>query len=240
MNKITLNTHSIASMSTVDGPGIRFVVFLQGCNMRCRYCHNPDTWSTIENHIYDIEDIITKVRKSRQYLERSGGGVTFSGGDPLVQIDSLIEICKILKKDGIHIAIDTSGDFDVDDKLEELCKYVDLFLLDIKHVDSEMHKWLTAREDVKARAFANYVCNVAKVPTWTRIVYIPGITDVKDYVPRLKEYISTLSSVEYVEVLPYHEMGVYKWKELNIKYTLDEYRVPTTEETQELREFLNS
>ncbi len=234
-----LNIHSIESLSTVDGPGIRYVVFTQGCSLRCKYCHNPDTWSCGANKLMDIKELETRIIRSKEFLIRSDGGVTFSGGEPLLQIDSLIEICKNLKKENIHIAIDTSGDFDVDEKVKELCKYVDLFLLDIKHVNGKMHKWLTGKDNDKTRKFADYVCNIACVPTIIRVVYLPGITDKDNYLNELKYYIRKLSSVEKSEVLPYHEMGKYKWEELKIPYPLNDMKVPTKEEAIEIEKFLN-
>lgn len=237
---MNLNVHSIESLSTVDGPGIRFVVFTQGCNLRCKFCHNPDTWSTATNKLMEKNEILNKIMRSKEYLIRSGGGVTFTGGEPLMQIDFLIDICKDLKKEGIHIAIDTTGDFEITDKVEELCNYVDLFLLDIKHVDSKMHKYITGKNNVQTRKFADYICNIRKIKTWIRVVYLPGITDKDDFLSQLKNYIKSLKSVEKIEVLPYHEMGKYKWEELKIPYQLDYIKIPTKEEANNIDKYLNN
>lgn len=232
------NIHSIESLSTVDGPGMRFVVFLQGCQLRCKFCHNPDTWSTEENKLRKKEEILHKIERSKDYLNLSGGGVTFTGGEPLMQIDFLLDICKDIKKLGLHIALDTNGHFQITDKIKELMKYVDLVMLDIKHIDNETHKYLTGVENTKILEFAKYLDSINK-KMWIRVVYMPGITDKGDSLTRLKSFIDSLKNVEKVEVLPYHEMGIYKWEEMNMEYPLKDQRVPTKEETKKVQDFLD-
>lgn len=232
--------HSIESFSTVDGPGIRYVVFMQGCNLRCKFCHNPDTWNTNSGMQMDVNELIKKILKAKVFFKNSGGGVTFSGGEPLVQAKFLIEVCKELKKNDIHITIDTAGNFDVDDEdINELMKYVDLVLYDIKHIDSNEHKDLVGVDNTKILTMAEYISNELNIPMWIRIVYIPGITDKDDSLDRYKEYIKKLKSVKKVEVLPYHELGIYKWKELGMEYKLNNMRIPSREECNKIEEYIN-
>lgn len=231
--------HSLESFSTVDGPGIRYVVFMQGCKLRCKFCHNPDTWNKNTGTEITSGELLKKILSSRKFLDKSNGGVTISGGEPLLQIDFLIEFCKKLKNNNIHIAIDTAGNFETEDKkINKLFKYVDLVLFDIKHMDNETHKFLTGVENQKILEMANYISNEKKIPMWIRIVYIPTITDKDDTINKYKEFISTLSSIKKVEVLPYHEMGKYKWKELGIKYELENIRIPTKDECNKVSKFI--
>lgn len=229
--------HSIESFSKVDGPGIRYVVFMQGCNLRCKFCHNPDTWSKTSGKEISEEELVKNILKAKNYIINGKGGVTFTGGEPLLQIDFLINVCKKLKENGIHIAIDTAGNFDSSDKkLNELLNYVDLFLFDIKHIDDTLHKDLVGVSNEKILSLAKYISNEKKIKMWIRIVYIPGITDKKDSIERYKKFIKLLSSVEKVEILPYHEMGKYKWKELGLKYKLKDIKIPTKQECKKIKQ----
>lgn len=231
--------HSIESLSTVDGPGMRFVVFMQGCQIKCKFCHNPDTWCIQDGKEMDVQEILEKIKRSKNYLVASNGGVTFTGGEPMLQQDFLLEILPQIKKLGIHIAIDTNGVYDVTDKVKKILEYVDLVLLDIKHIDEKTHKQLTGVSNEKTLSFAKYLDSINK-NVWIRVVYMPGITDKEDSLKKLKEYIDSLKNVEKVEVLPYHEMGIYKWKELNMEYELKDQRVPSKEETNKIQEYLNN
>lgn len=231
--------HSLESFSTVDGPGIRYVVFMQGCNLRCKFCHNPDTWDNKAGKIISSDELLEKILSVKEYLFNSNGGVTFTGGEPLLQIDFLIEICSKLKEYGIHIAIDTAGNFDYkNEKIDKLCKYVDLFLYDIKHIDSLEHKNLTGVPNKKILDLAKYISNVKEVSMWIRIVYIPGITDKLDSLDRYKTFIATLNSVEKIDILPYHEMGKYKWQELGLKYELNDVKIPTESDCKKVYDYL--
>lgn len=235
MEEIKGNIHSIESMSVVDGPGIRYVVFMQGCNLRCKFCHNIDATQMKENMLFTPEILAKKIINAREYFEASKGGVTFSGGEPLLQSKFLIEVCKILKKENIHIAIDTAGNFDITEDIKELLKYVDLVLLDIKHIDNEKHKYMTGVPNTKILKFAKYLSE-NNIKMWIRIVYMPGFTDEgKD---KLKEYIHSLKTVEKIEVLPYHTMGKFKWKELGLKYELEDMKEPTKEESDEFYRYI--
>lgn len=231
--------HSEVSFSKVDGPGIRYVVFMQGCNLRCKFCHNVDTWNKNAGTLIEAKELAENILKSLPYMKNSNGGVTISGGEPLLQIDFLIELFKILKKHNVHIALDTAGNFDINEKgLNELLEYVDLVLFDIKHIDNEEHKKLVGFENIKILEMAKYISNTKKIPMWIRIVYIPGITDKNDSFKRYKEFLKNLESVEKIAVLAYHEMGVYKWKELGMEYMLKDIRIPTKEECKKIEEYL--
>lgn len=228
--------HSVESFSTVDGPGVRYVVFMQGCNLRCQFCHNPDTWSRQAGIEITEEELIAKILKAKVYMQNGKGGVTFSGGEPLLQAKFLLPVCKVLKEQDIHITVDTAGNFDTTDPdINALIPYVDLFLMDLKHIDKKEHEALIGVSNDKILDFVTYLSNVKKKPMWIRIVYIPCITDKKDALTRYQQKIATLKSVEKVEILPYHEMGKYKWAEMGLKYELEDARVPTKEETEKIK-----
>ena len=225
--------HSIETFGAVDGPGIRFVVFLQGCPMRCKYCHNPDTWKLDAGKDMSVRELMTEILKYRHYFG-SDGGVTVSGGEPLVQIDFVIELFKALKAEGIHTCIDTSGasfNQEIIAKIDELLSYTDLVLLDIKHIDNNMHKELTGLNNDNILRFAEYL-DSKKIPVWIRHVIVPTITTDEKYLMSLKMFIDTLSNVEKVEVLPYHTLGVAKYKELDIPYPLEGVEAPTKKEME--------
>lgn len=213
--------HSFESFGTVDGPGIRFVVFMQGCPMRCLYCHNPDTWKGGVGKSFTAEEVAKTALKYKSYFT-GGGGVTVSGGEPLLQAEFVTELFKILKRAGVHTALDTSGilfNEGEPHKFDELLSVTDLVMLDIKHIDDTEHKKLTAHSNKSVLAFAKYLSDTGK-PTWIRHVLVPGITDNDEYLSRLAEFVSTLKTVEKVEVLPYHNMGEVKYKNLGLDYPL--------------------
>lgn len=232
--------HSIESLSTVDGPGMRYVVFMQGCLLRCKFCHNPDTWAFSKEKEETVDSLCEKIINCKEYLINSKGGVTFSGGEPLLQSKFLIPVCKKLKENGIHIAIDTAGFFREEDKeyVRELLNYVDLFLYDIKHINSNICKDITGRENVKMLEFLEYISNEKNIDTIIRIVYLPEITTLEK--EKLKEFIAKLKSVKKIEILPYHDMGKYKWKELNMNYKYENMKIPEKEEIESFKKFLNN
>lgn len=212
------NIHSIESMGLVDGPGIRVVVFFQGCALRCKFCHNPDTWSPNIGQEFTPEQLVNKISRFRSYFERSGGGVTFSGGDPLRQPEFLLETLKLCKEKGINTCIDTSGvgfgDYD------EILKYTDLVLFDIKHFTREGYKNVTLMEIDESLNFLEAMKrNNTKM--WIRHVVVPGITDGEEHIKAFNEYIKDIPNVEKVELLPYHLLGVNKYESLGIKYPLE-------------------
>ena len=229
--------HSLETFGSVDGPGIRFVVFLQGCPMRCKYCHNPETWSCNGGEEWSAQDLFERVFRYRNYWGKNmeKGGVTVSGGEPLLQIDFVIEFFKILKANGVHTTIDTSGQpFNMDDanwlaKFDELMKYTDLVMLDLKEIDDEKHKELTGFGNKNILQMAEYLSEKGK-PMWIRHVLVPGLTDDEEGLMKMADFISTLKTVEKIENLPYHTLGLFKWENLKIKYPLDGVRSPSPEE----------
>ena len=229
--------HSFESFGTVDGPGIRFVVFMQGCSLKCKYCHNRDTWDLCGGTEYTLEEILTRIEKYKNYFIPSGGGVTFSGGEPLLQLKFLLEIIPILKKEGIHVAIDTSGSFNLTEDIKKVINLADLFLLDIKCINDEICKDLTGVSNKKELAFARYLSDINK-PMWIRQVLVPGITDKEDDLLKLKDFINSLNSVEKVEILPYHDMGKFKWEKLGFKYPLEGVPVATSEDVLKAKKIL--
>lgn len=213
--------------------------------MRCKYCHNPETWNIEgESTIYTPEELLKTALKYRTYWgkDMKKGGVTVSGGEPLLQIEFVTEFLKLLKKKGVHTAIDTSGQpFSEDEgflrKFDELLKYTDLVLLDMKHFEAGIHKELTGFDNSNILKMAKYLSD-KKIPMWIRHVLVPGITDSEDHLKSLKAFIDTLESVEKVEVLPYHTLGLFKWEKLGIKYPLDGVKTPDAEEVKKAKEIL--
>ena len=234
--------HSVFSGGTVDGPGIRFVVFTQGCPLRCKFCHNPDTWKIGAGEERSVDDLIKEIVRYKNYFG-SEGGLTISGGEPLVQLDFITELSKAAVNNGVNVAVDTSGYlFDETSpekikKFDELNKYVDLYLLDIKHIDDDKHRMLTGVSNKHTLAFAKYLSESGK-KMWIRHVLVPGITDDDDALIRLKEYIDTLKTVEKVEVLPYHTMGVPKYEKLGIDYPLKGVEPPSKERVMNAKRLL--
>lgn len=243
--QIYARVHSIESFGSADGPGVRFLVFLQGCNMRCKYCHNPDTWK-LPGDDYDNlktpEELLKQAKRYKSYWGKTGG-ITVSGGEALLQIDFLIEFFKLAKQDKIHTTLDTAGnpftrEPEFFDKFNELLKYTDLFMLDIKHIDDEEHKKLTGFTNKNILDMAEYLSKQGK-DMWIRHVLVPGINDDEKYLKRLYEFISKLKTVKKVEILPYHTLGVFKWKELGYKYSLEDVEPPTKEQVERAKEILH-
>ncbi len=230
--------HSIESFSKVDGPGVRFVVFMQGCNLRCSFCHNPDTWAVNAGEEFTVDELVNRILSVKNYLKNGNGGVTFSGGEPMLQAKFLTLVCKKLKENNIHIALDTAGCFDIENEdVNELLKYVDLVLFDIKQIKNKYHKMLTGVPNDKILKMAEYISNTLNIKMIIRVVYMPGITDVENSLYVLKKFIKTLKNVEKVDILPYHEMGIYKWEKLGMQYKLKDVKVPTNEQVHQVEEF---
>ena len=228
------NIHSYESMGTVDGPGIRFVVFLQGCPLRCKFCHNPDTWNINEKKIEEkAEDVLKKIKRYKNFFGKKGG-VTVTGGEPLIQSEFVLELFRLCKKEGIHTALDTSG-YIFNEKVKEVLEYTDLVLLDIKAIDKKIYKDLTKVEFDNTIKFAEYLKEIKK-PVWIRHVVVPEITDDNELLERTAKYISTLNNVEMVEILPYHTLGVFKYKELGLKYPLENVEDLSSERKLEIME----
>jgi pyruvate formate lyase activating enzyme len=216
--------HSTESFGTVDGPGIRYVVFMQGCPLRCIYCHNPDTWKIGAGQEIAADEILAEYRKNRSFYSK--GGITVTGGEPLLQIDFLIDLFKKAKSENIHTCIDTSGvtynpeSKDYVAKLDVLMQYTDLCMLDIKHIDPEKHKAITGKANTNILLFAKYL-ERKNIPVWIRHIIISGITDDPNDLKKLGNFIGTLKNLKALDVLPYHTLGVGKYKELNIPYPLE-------------------
>ena len=209
--------HSIETMGLVDGPGVRFVVFLQGCQLRCAFCHNPDTWSLTEGEEISPRELVEKIKRYQPYFTRSKGGVTFSGGEPLLQPDFLIECLKLCKAEGIHTALDTAG---VGlGRYDEILTYTDLVLLDIKHIQPEKYQFITGQTMDKYNEFIN-ILNQTKTDVWLRAVIIPGINDNLDYIRDLWEVGKRFRRIKKFELLPYHTLGINKYEALGIGYRL--------------------
>lgn len=235
--------HSLESFGSVDGPGVRYVIFLAGCAMRCQFCHNPDTWNMQTGTPYTADALLEKAMRYRSYWGENGG-ITVSGGEPLLQIDFLIELFRKAKEQGIHTTLDTSGNpFTREEpffgKFQELMKYTDLFLLDIKQIDDEQHKILTGCTNQNILDLARYLSDEKK-PVWIRHVLVPQRSDKDEYLDRLRAFLDTLQNVERVEVLPYHTLGVYKWKELGLSYPLEGIDPPTKERIENAKEKLRT
>lgn len=233
--------HSLETFGLVDGPGVRFVVFLQGCSLRCQFCHNPETWYS-GGEEWTAEKLWQKVFRYKQYW-KSNGGVTVSGGEPLLQIDFLIEFFKLAKKSGVHTALDTAGQpFSTApewlEKFRTLMEYTDLVLLDLKQMDEEGHKALTGKSNSNILEMAKWLSdNGTKM--WIRHVLVPNLTDDEDDLQEMYNFISTLKTVERVEILPYHTLGLAKWVKMGIDYPLDGVKVPTDEQIKRAEEILH-
>lgn len=229
--------HSIESFGTVDGPGIRFVLFLQGCHLQCKYCHNRDTWDLKGGEQKSLDDIFEKIKRYKNYMMLSGGGVTVTGGEPLLQVKFLIELFKKLKEEGIHTCIDTSGIVAITDDIKELLKYTDLVLLDIKHIDDEKCKKLVGVSNKRELEFAQYLSD-NNIKIWIRQVLVPGYTDDEEDLKKLKKFIKSLKTVENVQILPYHSMGKFKWEKLGNKYELEDVRTANQDDVDRVKKIL--
>lgn len=214
--------HSIESFSTVDGPGIRFVLFLQGCHLQCKYCHNRDTWDVNGGEFKSLDDIFDKIIRYKNYIYPNGG-VTMTGGEPLLQSKFIFELFKKLKKEGIHTCIDTSGSLPLTDNIKNVLSVTDLVLLDIKHIDDAKCKELVGVSNKLELNFAKYLSD-NNIPIWIRQVLVPGYTDDENDLLKLRDFLNTLKTVEKVEILPYHNMGEFKWKKLGFSYPLEGVR----------------
>ena len=235
--KYYAKVHSIESFGTVDGPGIRFVLFLQGCHLQCKYCHNRDTWDINGGEYRTLDDILEKIRRYKNYMILSGGGVTVTGGEPLLQVKFLIELFKKLKAEGIHTCIDTSGIVAITDDIKEVLKYTDLVLLDIKHIDDEKCKKLVGVSNKRELEFAQYLSE-NNIKIWIRQVLVPGYTDDEQDLLKLKKFIKSLKTVENIQILPYHNMGKYKWEKLGLKYELENVRQANQDDVDRAKKIL--
>lgn len=258
--------HSIDSFGSVDGPGVRFVTFLQGCHMRCRYCHNPDTWKlanvadvsgeqltentasdrAASSSVCNYKEMTPSalIRQALRYKRYWGkeGGITVSGGEPLLQLDFMVELFRLAKENGVGTVLDTAGQpFTREEpffsKLTALMESTDLVMLDLKHIDPEKHRSLTGHTNENILAFARYLNEINK-PMWIRHVLVPGVTDDDENLRGIRAFLDTLSNIKKVEVLPYHTLGIYKWESLGVPYTLKDVDPPTAESVKHAEEIL--
>ena len=223
--------HSVETFGTVDGPDIRYVIFLQGCNLRCAYCHNPDTWDSEKGEQQSAEEIISDVLKYTRYIK----GITVSGGEPLLQIDFVTELFKLARANNLTTCLDTSGSIfnrknkDILNKIDALLEVTDLVMLDIKHIDNTKHINLTSKPNTNVLDFAKYLSEKNK-DTWLRYVLVPTINDDIDTLNQWKTFANTLNNVKKIEILPYHTLAIDKYKKLGLEYKLKDIPEPTKEQ----------
>ena len=235
--------HSTESFGAVDGPGIRFLIFLKGCNMRCKYCHNADTWSFDGSQELEADELLDRAERYKSYWRKTGG-ITVSGGEPLLQIDFVTELFMKAHQRGINTTLDTSAqpftrEAPFFPKFQELMKHTDLILLDIKHINSAKHKTLTGHDNANILDAAKFLSEINK-PVWIRHVLVPGITDNDDDLILTREFLDTLRNIQKVEVLPYHSLGADKWRKLGMSYPLEGVEAPTDDRVVNARKILGS
>lgn len=233
--------HQLESFGCADGPGSRFIIFFSGCPLRCLFCHNPDTWDMNLGTLYETDDLIREALSCRSYWGKKGG-ITVSGGEPLFQLDFLIELLTKAKEKNINTCIDTSGacftrEGEWFTKFEKLMQVTDLLLMDIKHIDEDEHVKLTGKSGKNIVDMFRYLDEIKK-PIWIRHVLTPGITDKEEYLVRTRDFIRSLSNVQRVEILPYHGLGIIKYKDLGIDYPLKDVESPTEESVKRAKEIL--
>lgn len=232
--------HSFESFGAVDGPGIRYIVFMQGCHLKCKYCQNRDTWdvSSPDSIECTTDEVLNKILKYKNYIKASDGGVTISGGEPLIQSDFIIELFTKLHEHGISTCIDTSGMFPLTDKIKKVIDVTDIFLLDIKCINDDICIWLTGHSNKLELEFARYISNCGK-RLWIRQVLVPGITDKESDLVLLRDFLKTIN-VEKFEFLGYHDLGKYKWEKLGFKYELENTPIATKDDLDRAYSIINS
>ena len=237
MDDIQGRLHSIETFGTVDGPGIRYVIFAQGCALKCKYCHNRDTWDTNAGKYVSVQYLIDRIQRYEEYIKLSKGGVTVTGGEPLLQPKFLIALFTELKKLGYHTALDTSGMFPLTDEIKQVLSLTDLVLLDIKHINDQKCKDLVGCSNKLELDFARYLSD-NNISMWIRQVIVPGYTDDEQDLIELKKFIKSLKTVQKVELHPYHTMGVFKWENLGLDYPLKDVRQANNEDIERVKRIL--
>lgn len=228
--------NSFESFGTKDGPGIRFVLFLQGCPLRCLYCHNVDSWEMEnKNYVYTPEEVLNEFNKIKSFVS---GGITISGGEPLMQAAFVLELFKLCRKEGIHTALDTSG-YIFNDTVKEVLEYTDLVLLDIKHINKEKYRVLTSVNLTPTLNFIKYLEEIKK-PVWLRYVLVPGYSNDEDDLNEWAKFVSQFSIIRRVDILPFHQMAIYKWKNTEREYKLENTPIPTKEEIKQAEDIFSS
>ena len=233
--------HSLESFGSVDGPGVRYIIFVQGCRMRCQFCHNPDTWKLGGGTEYTADALLEKALRFKTYWG-TDGGITVSGGEPLLQIDFLLELFQKAKQQGVHTVIDTAGnpftrEGEFFQKFQALMEVTDLLLLDLKEINPERHRRLTGQENSNILDLARYLSEIGK-PVWIRHVLVPGRSDYEEDLHALRNFLDTLDNVQRVEILPYHTLGVFKWENMGIPYPLEGISAPTKERVENAERIL--
>ncbi|MFW5689526.1 MAG: pyruvate formate-lyase-activating protein [Spirochaetota bacterium] len=225
--------HSVETFGTLDGPGIRYVLFFQGCHLRCLFCQNRDTWERAPGRVVTVDELLREVRRYQPYMDSSGGGITASGGDPILQPEFVGSLFAAARSEGIHTALDTSGLTGVTPAVQRLLADTDLVLLDVKHVDPEEHRRLTGRSNERIVGFARHLARIDK-PVWIRHVVVPGFTDTPESARATAEFLRELPNVKRVDLLPYHAYGAHKWEALGERYPLEGVEPPAPELVREL------
>lgn len=228
--------HSVETGGMVDGPGIRYVLFFSGCNLRCKYCHNPDTWKLRDGKLTCVADVIHDIRKYQSYLHFSGGGVTITGGEPLMQSQFLIELLKACKNEKLHTALDTAG-YVSPEIAAQVLQHTDLLLLDLKAFNPTVYKELTGVELAPTLELLRLSQDMG-VPIWIRFVLVPGLTDNEDDLRAMADFLHQFPHIEKIEVLPFHKLGEFKWAELGLPYTLADVEPPSEAALAQARELL--
>ena len=235
---ITGRIHSFETLGAVDGPGLRFIVFMQGCPLKCKFCHNRDTWDTCGGIKYLVEDVIKKIKRCKPYLDASkGGGITVSGGEPLLQVDFVTKLFEEVHKLGLTTCLDTAGSIKIDEKIKKLLSITDLVLLDIKHINNEKSINLTGLSNKNELEFAKYLSDNG-INMWIRQVLVPGYTDNEEDLKETRKFIDSLKTVKKVEILPYHNFGREKWIKLGLEYPLEKVLPPTEEQIKKAKNIL--
>ncbi|MBR1654565.1 MAG: pyruvate formate lyase-activating protein [Clostridia bacterium] len=239
MENLVGRIHSFETLGAVDGPGIRFIIFMQGCSLRCKFCHNRDTWDCKGGKEYSVDEIFNRVLRYKNYFVASGGGVTVSGGEPLLQSDFLIALFTKLKEAGISTALDTSGMLDITDNIKKLIDLTDLFLVDIKCINDEICKDLVGHSNKKELEFIKYLNSIGK-EIWIRQVIVPGITDKEADLYKLRDFINSIEHITKVDLLPYHDLGKYKWINMGEVYPLENIRTADSKDIDRVKKILES
>lgn len=228
--------HSFETFGTKDGPGIRFVLFMQGCPLRCLYCHNPDTWDKLDaKYTLSPDEVYKEIDKVKNFIR---GGVTISGGEPMLQPEFVLDLFKICRKNNIHTAIDTSGIY-LNEKVKEVLEYTDLVLLDIKQINPEKYRNLTNAPLEPTLHFMEYLQQTNK-PAWIRYVFVPGYTDYDDDLTEWAKYVSQFNNIKRIDILPFHQMAIHKWEKLGIDYKLKDTPSPNIEDIEKAKEIFKS
>ena len=230
--------HSVETGGMVDGPGVRYVIFLSGCALRCKYCHNPDTWKLSNGQLVTVGSTIRDIKKYQSYLKFSGGGVTVTGGDPLMQPEFLTELLIACKANGLHTALDTSG-YAAPNAVEKVLKYTDILLLDIKTINPSVHKQLTG-VTIDRTLKTLKLSESMGVSVWIRFVLIPGYTDNMEDISQMSKFLDSFNNIEKIEVLPFHKLGEFKWENMGITYELKDVEPPTLELLEQVKAMLKA